>query len=344
MMSRINTALTRLLGTKLPVVAAPMAGASTVHLALEVGRGGGFGFIAAGYEPVEQLRAELSSVSSTLPSKLLPLGVGYLGWKLDESPNTGIALLNTALESNVQAVWFAFGKDLGRWVRHVRDFDSQRGSGRKTVVFVLVSSREEAVVAAHDWQADVLVAQGIESGGHGHASAPSLLTLVPSVISALAPNGPPVLAAGGLAHGSQVAAFLTLGAAGAALGTRFLLTPESKYTAAQKAALISAGAGSTTRTLSFDRARGTLGWPEGVDGRALRNRTSEDANAGVNMLDVRAKFLEAVQNDDPARMLVWAGEGVSLMTEIKGAKDICEEIHTEVVQRLQSVRSLLRDT
>lgn len=180
-------------------------------------------------------------------------------------------------------------------------------------------------------------------------------------------NGPLLLGAGGLANGSQVAAFLTLGAAGAVLGTRFLLTPESSYTDAQRSALISAGVGSTVRTLVFDRARGTTGWPQGVDGRAIRNQTVEDADAGVDMEEVKQKFLEGARSGDHSRMLVWAGEGVALMNEVQGAKvcthrfaysiiwsivelgglilffskDLMETLHREIVQSLQSTQSLL---
>jgi len=90
-----------------------------------------------------------------------------------------------------------------------------------------------------------------------------------------------VLAAGGLATGTQVAAALALGASGAVLGTRFLLTPESFYTDAQKKALAGANSSSTIRTMAFDYARNTLGWPDGVDGRGLRNRLSEVKHHGL---------------------------------------------------------------
>lgn len=132
-----------------------------------------------------------------------------------------------------------------------------------------------------------------------------------------------LLGAGGLSNGSQVAAFLTLGAAGAVLGTRFLLTHESLYSDAQKAALISAGIGSTVRTQVFDRLRGTTDWPQGVDGRALRNATVEDVDAGMDMKEAKRKFLDGVRSGDHSRMLVWAGEGVALMDEVKGAK-VCK--------------------
>ena len=101
-----------------------------------------------------------------------------------------------------------------------------------------------------------------------------MLTLLPIILKAVPSDGPLVLAAGGLATGAQVAAALALGASGAAIGTRFLLTPESFYTDAQKRAMVNADSRSTVRTMAFDYARNTLGWPNGVDGRGLRNRSS----------------------------------------------------------------------
>jgi nitronate monooxygenase len=117
-----------------------------------------------------------------------------------------------------------------------------------------------------------------------------------------------------------VASLLTLGAAGAVLGTRFLLTPESLYTPAQKQALLAASDSATVRTLAFDRARGTLEWPSGVDGRALINDTVTDDDHGVSIDEVRKKFIDGVAKGDIHRMLVWAGTGVGLMTEVKDAK------------------------
>lgn len=146
------------------------------------------------------------------------------------------------------------------------------------------------------------------------------MNLVSSIISSTNDGAPPILAAGGLANGAHVASFLTLGADGAVLGTRFLLTPESLYTDAQRQALLSATDSSTARTMAFDRARGTLGWPKGVDGRGLYNATVKDVDNGVDMVEVQAKFSKGVAEGDPNRMLVWAGTGVGLMSEIKPAK------------------------
>lgn len=95
------------------------------------------------------------------------------------------------------------------------------------------------------------------------------MVLLPLIMSAI--SSVPIVAAGGVATGAQVASFLTLGASGVALGTRFLLCPESLYSDVQRHALISADSSSSVRTMAFDHARNTLGWPKGVDGRGLRN-------------------------------------------------------------------------
>lgn len=95
--------------------------------------------------------------------------------------------------------------------------------------------------------------------------------MIASILSVVPGNGPAVIGAGGLATGRHVAELLGLGAAGAALGTRFLLTPESLYSDAHKQALVAADSSSSIRSIAFDQALNVLGWPSGVDGRGLHN-------------------------------------------------------------------------
>lgn len=257
-------------------------------------------------------------------------------------------MIDAALSHNVQAVWLSFGHNLAQWVKYVRERDS------KLLIFIQASSLEEAKVAIHDWNVDVVVAQGSsslpalrklnaptgnESGGHGAGNAPPVREFVVEVLAEAHKRGHPpyVLAAGGLANGFDVASMLSLGASGAVLGTRFLLSSESLYTDAQKATLINATANSTVRTMAFDQARGTLGWPSGIDGRALKNGhfcsenltnsfltifldTVADYDAGEDVEVIRSKFQEAVQAGDPNRMLVWAGTGVDRMTRVQPAE------------------------
>ena len=108
------------------------------------------------------------------------------------------------------------------------------------------------------------------------------------------------------------------------LGTRFLCTPEARYTPGQKAALCAArGAEATLRTLAFDNLRGTTGWPAGADGRGLRNETIERLEQGEDEAAVREFFQKKTKEDDPKGMIVWSGTGVGLVNEIKPAAVSC---------------------
>ncbi|KAH0836581.1 NPD-domain-containing protein [Lanmaoa asiatica] len=322
-----------------------MAGASGGLLAAHVTAGGGFGFLSAGYRSAESLIDELSLARGLLqltPSDPLPIGVGYLGWQLEQSTAKPEIMLSAALDNHVQAIWLAFGNNLKEWIKFIRNYDAEHKRVCQTTIFVQVSSVEEALVASDEWKVDVLVAQGNESGGHGYHSSPPLFTLVTSILAVLPKGGPPLLAAGGLVTGSQIASFLVLGAAGAVLGTRFLMTPESLYSDAQKKALVVAKSDMTVRTMAFDRARGTLDWPAGVDGRGLYNNTVKDVESGVDIEGVKEKFKEGVRDGDPDRMLVWSGMGVGLVSEIKGAKEVVQELHDDILQRLKVASELAR--
>ena len=108
-----------------------------------------------------------NSFASTSPKDVLRFGVGFLGWVLDKSypsADKSIEIIDVALEASVQAVWFAFGPDLGKYVRYVRAEDSRRNAGRarprNTLIFAQVGTVEEARLAVHEWKVDVLVVQG----------------------------------------------------------------------------------------------------------------------------------------------------------------------------------------
>ncbi|KAH9940052.1 2-nitropropane dioxygenase [Epithele typhae] len=337
-MQIINTHLTSLLGTRVPIVSAAMAGAASTALAVEVTRGGGFGFVGAAFDAPEKLAADLKAARASFPDLAptapTPIGVGFIGWLLDTDEVRGRALLAAALASNVAAIWLAFGVDVRKWVVAARSGAVSTGAPRP-LVFVQVTSVEEARVAAEEWGVDVIVAQGNESGGHGGAAAPPTFTLVSEVLAKLGPSGPPVLAAGGLATGAQIASCLTLGAAGVVLGTRYVLTPESVYPADGKARLLRATGTDTVRTLTLDYARGTYGWPAGIDGRGLRTAIVDDIESGVEHAEVQAKF----KAGDEGYTVTWSGTGVGLMDEIKPAKQLTEELHGDVVKALQRTQS-----
>ncbi|KAL1698754.1 2-nitropropane dioxygenase [Schizophyllum commune] len=338
----LRTRLTQLLNIRTPVLVAPMAGASGGALAAECTLGGGFGLLGAGTSR-DNLRDELKIAAARLPARAqgarLPVGVGFLGWQLD-SGTWGADTLRVALKHNVAAIWLSFGDNssIAKWARFVREHETP---GPRTLLFFQTASPSDARKAVEQWDFDVIVAQGCESGGHGFADAPPLTALLPAMRAAL-PAEVPVLVAGGLANGSQLAGMLAMGAAGAVYGTRFLLAPESKYNDSQRAALLAASSSATVRTMAFDHARSTLGWPAGVDGRGLRNDTVADFESGGDHDELRRKYQEALKKNDTSRTIVWAGTGVGLMDTVKPAKDIVKELHTDCVRHLAAVADVLK--
>ncbi|TFY78067.1 hypothetical protein EWM64_g5947 [Hericium alpestre] len=321
-----------------------MAGASGGALAAQVTIGGGFGFVAPTYDGPAKFTNQINIARSALniPSGPLPIGVGFLAWRLEKPKSSDVELLAIALQNQVQAIWFACGEDTLRWIEFVREFDKKTGQGQKTQIFVQVGTLDQALVAVRDWKVDVLVAQGNESGGHGYAAAPSLVTLLSQITTALSKEtAPPLLAAGGIMNGSQAAAYLTLGAGGAVLGTRFLLTPEAQCPEPRKHAILTAKTDSSVRSGVFDVVNNTLGWPAGVDGRGLRIPAVQKVADGADIGDVKKEFADGAQKGDPQAMVIYAGTGVGLVKEVKPAKDIVHELHDEIIERLQAASHLV---
>ena len=88
---------------------------------------------------------------------VLPIGVGFLVWKLNESPDSvAQKALAYVLDRGVKAIWLSFGEKLGNWVHYIR----QHSGPYKPLIVVLVSTIEEADIALEEWKADIIVAQG----------------------------------------------------------------------------------------------------------------------------------------------------------------------------------------
>lgn len=254
-----------------------------------------FSDILLGNEGPENLRLELNIARSLLQAaehEPLRIGVGFLVWRLEKDPSVAEKLVSIVIGQHVQAIWLAFGEDLGQWIRFIRAHDPNAGNEKAIKIFVQISTVEQAVQAIQEWKADVIVVQGPqlnelivetsqfchsgnEAGGHGIRNSLPLLTLFPLLLEKITAvsdgHPPPLVGAGGLATGAQVAALLTLGASGAVLGTRFLLSSESLYTDRQRQALLEAQSSDSVRTMAFDYVRNILSWPKDVDGRGLRN-------------------------------------------------------------------------
>lgn len=194
------------LGLEHPVVQAGLGGGlATGELAGAVSAAGGLGTI--GITPPARLGREIRVARDRAPDR--PLAVNLL------VPFTKPAHVRACIEGRVDAVVLFFGF-APRIVSALHDAG--------ILVIHQVGRPDEARRALADG-ADVLIAQGLEAGGHLLAVRP-LDEALPSILDVAAPAGAPVLAAGGIADGGRVRAVLDAGAAAAVAGTRFLLTRE----------------------------------------------------------------------------------------------------------------------
>ncbi|KAK0477575.1 Nitronate monooxygenase-domain-containing protein [Armillaria novae-zelandiae] len=298
--------------------------------------------LSKGFDTLEELVNTLRTIRRDLdvpPGATLPVGVGFISWILKLTESSDDPRLVRVLEELPKAVWFAFGDDLGDYIAQVRAYDRKRNF--KTLVYVIVNSVEEALRATNEWKSHANYLLGIEAGGHGGAKAPPLLQLLSAVLAAVPEDGPLILAAGGIATGAQIASLLTLGACGVVVGTRFLFARESAYSSARKDALIKAGLNATARGLMFDEVGRTMGWPDGIDGRAIANGIWRDHDEGLGLDERLRRFDESSARGEPKRLVIWAGVGVGLTDKIQNAKEVVRELHQDALQALQRSSMLL---
>jgi len=338
----ITTSLTQKLGLKTPIVSAPMGSIATPAMAAAVTAGGGFGCIGAAFDSTADLKTKIHKVRDNLrvlPGEPVPLAVGFIGWILDTTEKSEDPRIPASLDERPSAIWLAFGADLTPHIAAVRAHDEK--SGRMTLIFVQVGMVADALRYAP--LVDCIVVQGTEAGGHGSSVAPPLFSLLQAVLHAIppSPTSPIVLAAGGISTGAQIAALLTMGAAGVVLGTRFLFTVEAAYLQDKKDALIKADLNATVRTLAYDEVNRTMGWPPLHDGRAIRNRVMDDFEEGLSLDERLRRFHESKEKGEDDRMVIWAGVGAGLTNEIMPVADVLRELHEEAVEKLSGAARLL---
>lgn len=170
---------------------------------------------------------------------------------------------------------------------------------------------------------DLVIAQGTEGGGHtGEVGS---LVLWPQVIKAVAPT--PVLAAGGIGSGEQIAAALALGAQGVWTGSLWLTVEESALSPTQKAQLLQAGSRDTVRSRSFT----------GKPARMLRNDWTDAWESPDNPKPLGMPLQYMVSGDCVARASAYpekaakvmfnpVGQTVGLMNEERKAKDVIMDL------------------
>ncbi|WP_340052907.1 NAD(P)H-dependent flavin oxidoreductase [Pseudomonas sp. JAI120] len=325
-----DTRILDLLGIDVPIIQAPMAGATTAAMVIAANEAGALGSMPAATLSIEQLRAALTSIrqASTRPinvnffchqppaadeerdrrwKALLEPYYRELGADFEApTPVSDRAPFNDAACQVVEAfrpevVSFHFGlpeKSL---------LDRVKATGAK--VLSSATTVEEAIWLEQRG-CDAIIAMGIEAGGHRGMflsddlnSQIGLMALVPQIVDAVTV---PVIAAGGIGDARGIVAALALGASAVQIGTAYLFTPEATITASHHHALRHAQASETALTNLF------TGRPaRGIINRAMRELGAINLTApafprsGGALIPLKAK-------DEAGFSNLWSGQALRL--------------------------------
>lgn len=352
--------LVDLLGVDLPIVQAPMAGASGSAMVIAVAEAGGLGSLPCAMLDADTIRAEIGVIRQRTDK---PLNVNFFchapaapdsgraaAWKARLSPYYrelgltesaeapavdrapfGEATCEIVEELRPEVVSFHFGLPAERLLDRVK----------ATGAVVLASATTAAEARwLEEHGCDAVIAQGCEAGGHRGmfltdeiATQAGTFALVPQVVDAVAV---PVIAAGGIADGRGVAAAFALGAAGVQVGTAYLFTPEATISDLHRAALRNARDDGTALTNVFS----------GRPARGLMNRVMREVGpmsdaapafptAGGALAPLKARA-EAAGSADFSSL--WSGQAARLAREA-GAGELTRQLAADARRRLDALAS-----
>ena len=340
------TTLCELLGIRLPVIQAPMAGVQAGALALAVSRAGGLGSLPCAMLAPAAQREQVAALQAATTQ---PLNINYFchrpptpddaaeqAWRRALAPHYqafGIDAANIPAGPGRQPFSAEVAQVLAAFKPAVVSFHFGLPDASLLAVIkawgAMVLSSATTVDEARWLQAhgaDAIIAQGLEAGGHrGHFLSPDLslqagtLALVPQIVRAV---DLPVIAAGGIADAAGVAAAFALGAAGVQVGTAFLLCPEATTSAVHRQALREAPARGTALTTLFT----------GRPARGLMNRLMRELGpldpaapafptASTAIAPLRAAAEAA---GSPECSPLWAGQNASGCREAPAAEILAE--------------------
>jgi nitronate monooxygenase len=333
--------MSSVLGTELPIVQAPMAGAQGSALAIAVSNAGGLGSLPTAMLDLETLRAELVAIRAQARGPVnvnffcheppVPDAAREAAWRAVLAPyyeeygidpvsipsgpgrrSFGAEHADLLDELRPAVVSFHFGLPSADLLARVRATGARIFSSATTV-------EEARWLEAHG--VDAIVAQGLEAGGHrGHFLSADLsmqagtFALLPQIVRAVRV---PVIAAGGIVDRVTVRAALALGAAAVQAGTVYLLAPEATTSAVHRAAVRAPDATHTALTNLFS----------GRPARGIVNRLMRDLGplrdalpafplAAAALVPLRSQAEAAGRGDFSP---LWAGQNPSACREIAAA-------------------------
>ena len=293
--------LNEFLGTEFPFIQGGMANIATGEFAAACSNAGALGLIGTGGMNAETLRSHIRTAKA-LTGK--PFGVNIMLMNPEAD-----AMAQVVVEEGVPVVTTGAGNP-GKYIA------AWKAAGIKVLPVVAA-----ATLAVHLERAgaDAVIAEGTESGGH--VGEMTTMALVPQVCDAV---NIPVIAAGGIADGRQLAAAYALGACGVQLGTCLLVSEECPIHENYKAALLKARDSDTIVT----------GRTGGAPVRVLKNRMSREyvrqEKAGADKMELEKYTLgslrRAVFEGDTVTGSLMAGQVAGMLHEIRPLRAIFEDL------------------
>lgn len=309
--TKLHTSACDLLGCQYPIVLAGMGGVSRSELVAAVTNAGGYGFLGMVRESPELIESEIKSVREKTSREF---GVNIIPAATDpELLNKQIEICIKERIASVCLFWDVYPdvikrlKDAGILVVH------QVGSLKDA----------EAALAAG---VHLLIAQGVQAGGHVRGTL-SLRDLLPRILRI---SDVPVLAAGGIVDGNDIAKLMMVGAEGVVVGTAFLATKESFAHDYHKQRIINSEEDETILTNLFH-----INWPFGALTRVLPNSVTHTTCVNEFRVDDKKTIIGKdgdhpvylFSTDSPLKtttgdleaMAIYAGSGAYRVKKIESA-------------------------
>lgn len=270
----LHTRLCDLLGCEVPVLLAGMGGVSRWELAAAVANAGGYGILGMVRESPDLITKEVTAMRAATDR---PFAVNLIPAATESQLLE--AQITRCLDLGVSAFSFFWDvmPDVVAWVKDAG-----------CLVLHQVGTPDAAQMAEKAG-ADVIIAQGIEAGGHVHGRSPAF-GLAERILSE---TDLPVVVSGGITTGEGLAAALAIGASGVQCGTAFLATEESFAHPYHKSRIVAATGEDTVLTDVF-----VLNWPKGAAVRVIGNSVTEGLQGNYMGHDPATLPRETIAHDD----------------------------------------------
>lgn len=297
-MISLQTPLCALLGCRYPVIQTAMGWVADANLVAATANAGGFGFLAGAVMTPQQVAEGIAQIKAKTDR---PFGVNFHMF----TPGA-MAIVDICIAENVTAVSYSRSPEPAM-IRQLKDAG--------ILCIPTVGALKHAVKAVQ-MGADAVVVQGGEGGGHTGSVASTIL--LPQVVDAI---NVPVIAAGGFKDGRGLLAALSYGAAGIAMGTRFLLTRESPVPEITKTQYLNAA---TEQVIVSDKL-------DGIPQRMIRNPYLQQLQNASSL----GRLLLAVKNG----LAFTRQSGASLTEMLRAAWKTKRSHHLSFAQTLMAANA-----